>query len=828
MSLVCKRCGSPIEFDRARPTEQVACAGCGKTYQLISKETDSTVTQKGGRVGSSPDTAALKSGQGRVMKMPQAPPGYRLLRRIGRGGMGTVYLATQAQAGRTVALKIVRPDLISHLSAAARSEAISRFTTEARAAAQLEHDHIVRVYEVGVFDGQPFYAMQYVDGKSLAELVADGPLSDRDAANYTRQAARGVHEAHSHGVLHRDLKPHNILLEEPRHRALVADFGLAKLMDVEEGMTVPGAVLGSPPYMSPEQAQDSSNVGVETDVYGLGATLYYLTTGRPPFQASNTGETLRQVIHEEPAPPRQLNASISRDLETICLKCLDKNPRRRYESAKDLAEDLWRFLEGRPNHARPVGRAERVWRWCRRQPLAASLIVAVVATLIGGIITTSAMAVVAARNAKREKERREQLADAATVMAQDFPTAISRLYGSTESRLFAVNMGLTFLEKLGGDASDDAQILHARAMAYIRLGELQGGINSANVGDTTGAIESFHKAEEIADRLHAIDPANVDYRGLRIFAGIQIARIEQYLSAKPRRALARLEEWFQELDRLCRQNPQESLKSQRCDCLIDLALAYSYLGEHDKAIERARLLVEYARDVKEETLTIATAESSVRALGTLAYILAQSGDSEGSLKASDEGIQILLAKRGDGRPTPPVYDEHVLGGLYQAKASALYKMGKSDEAISALVQAGDIAERLLNIEPSNTQFAKELLFCHTLFAEIVGMRNGEGDLALAEENLARAVHIGEELVKATPHSIQQRLVLAEALWNLAQTQGTRGGTEAAADATARAKAQLNVILRQGENEEAMRMLEDIHAFYKELDARLKSHGPGIE
>src|SRR5262249_54613802 len=275
-------------------------------------------------------------------------PGYQILEVIGWGGMGVVYKARQLKPKRIVALKVIRPDRLEGLSPEERRKAIERFTTEAQAAAHLEHENIVRVYEVGEVHGRPFYSMQYVVGRSLHDLIQAGPLEGRRAAAYLEKVAPAVHEAHRHGILHRDLKPHNILVETNGDRPLVADFGLAKLLQGGREVTATGDVMGTPPYMSPEQAQGSANVTVASDVYSLGATLYAVLTGRPPFQAATPVDTILQVLDREPVKPRLLNPQVHADIETICLKCLEKEPRKRYASAEELADRLRLFVERKP------------------------------------------------------------------------------------------------------------------------------------------------------------------------------------------------------------------------------------------------------------------------------------------------------------------------------------------------------------------------------------------------------------------------------------------------------------------------------------------------
>jgi len=298
---------------------------------------------------------------------------YLLLEELGRGGMGVVYRAVQPAADRVVALKVIRPDKLEGRTDSDRRGALDRFLTEARATARLTHDHLVTVFDVGEAQGCPYYAMRLVEGRSLSEILRDGPLANRRAAAYLEPICRAIQEAHDQGIVHRDIKPGNILVEARGDRPLITDFGLAKWTGDGRDVTLAGEVFGSPPYMAPEQARDAATAVAAADIYGLGATLYHAVTGRPPFQAASAAETLRQVIAEEPVPPRQLNPDIDRDLETILLKCLAKEPPRRYLSAAALADELARYGRGEPIRARPLGRAGRLWRWARRNPKLAAV-----------------------------------------------------------------------------------------------------------------------------------------------------------------------------------------------------------------------------------------------------------------------------------------------------------------------------------------------------------------------------------------------------------------------------------------------------------------------
>jgi serine/threonine-protein kinase len=297
---------------------------------------------------------------------------FELLEEIARGGMGVVYKATQIGLNRVVALKMI---LAGQLASEVE---VKRFHTEAEAAANLAHPNIVAIYEVGVHEGQHYFTMQYIEGRSLAQLVTDAGWQARAgnwAAQLVAKVARAVQYAHERGILHRDLKPANILLdgdEEPH----VLDFGLARRIGTDSSLTMEGAVLGTPSFMAPEQAAGKTKeLGPAADIYSLGAVLYFLLTGRAPFVAGSPLDTLVQVLEGEVIVPRVINPRLARDLERICLRCLEKSPELRYPTAAALADDLERFLRQEPVQARPPGLRAFLLHWVRREPALASRLI---------------------------------------------------------------------------------------------------------------------------------------------------------------------------------------------------------------------------------------------------------------------------------------------------------------------------------------------------------------------------------------------------------------------------------------------------------------------
>jgi tetratricopeptide (TPR) repeat protein len=338
-------------------------------------------------------------------------PGYEILSELGRGGMGVVYLARHVGLNRLVALKMILAG--GH----AGPDDLARFRGEAEAVARLKHPNVVQVYDIGEAHGQPYFSLEFVEGGSLDKKLAGTPLPPGEAAALVETLAQAVAAAHAAGLVHRDLKPANVLLAADG-MLKVTDFGLVKKLDAAP-LTATGVVMGTPSYMAPEQAGGKSGmIGPATDVYALGAILYECLTGRPPFKAATPLDTLMQVVSDEPVPPGQLQSRTPKDLETVCLKCLQKDPTRRYTSAAALAEDLRRFQGGEPVWARPVGRVERGWRWCRRNPVVAGLVAAVAGVLLLGTAVSTVLAVwalgektradenaVAARESEQQKER---------------------------------------------------------------------------------------------------------------------------------------------------------------------------------------------------------------------------------------------------------------------------------------------------------------------------------------------------------------------------------------------------------------------------------------
>ena len=445
--------------------------------------------------------------------LPPAPAGYEILGIAGRGGMARVYRARHLKLGRTVALKMLPTDAEESLTA--------RFIEEARSAASLQHPQVAAIFEVSSDEQQPFLAMEYASGGTLAQRLAGRPQPPREAVALLAGLARAVQHCHDHGIIHRDLKPANVLLVEEGESVAykISDFGLAKRLDDDKGLTKTGEVMGTPAYMAPEQASGAfKGVGPAADIYSLGAMLYECLTGRPPFDGTDAMDIVLQVLADEPLRPRQLQPTLPRDLETICLKCLEKSPRRRYASALALAEDLERWLAGEPILARPAGLGERVWKWTCRRPWQATALAAGI-LLLAGSVTAAVMLDARARQIA-EANRELEVANDELSTAKDETdrilelalAAMDKYYFDTSNQIRELPRGEPLflqildrahatLKKIDAIKPNDPRVQHYQAYSQLKLAELE-----SSHGRQDRARAAYEESIRIFDKLLAKTP----------------------------------------------------------------------------------------------------------------------------------------------------------------------------------------------------------------------------------------------------------------------------------------------------------------------------------
>ena len=774
---------------------------------------------------------------------------YELLEELARGGMGVVYRARQRSLNRIVALKMI---LTGQFASPAD---VQRFRLEAEAAANLDHPNIVPIYEVGEHDGQHYFSMKLIEGGSLAAWNA--ACGTRDAA-FQRQAARlvatvaqAVHYAHQRGILHRDLKPANILLSfrrepkvtaqgavafgSPRNAVVphVTDFGLAKR--VGDGRTAPaisaapltqtGLAVGTPSYMAPEQAFGPARaLTTAADVYSLGAILYELLTGRPPFQASSAFDTLLEVMEREPAAPRSLNPQVDRDLETVCRKCLEKDPARRYPTAQALADDLERYLNHEPILARPVGLGERCWRGCRRKPIVAALSAALVLAVVVGFVLVAWQWRQAAHNfreaeaqraqaeanfteaetqrrkaeanfreaehqrhqaetnlqkaetnlaeAERQRQRAEESFRLAHKAVNDFWVRVGdrdlrQVPGMEPVRKALLTEVLkyyqAFLQQRGNDPALKAEL----AATHFRIAAI-----TSEVGEKQEALAAYEKARALYDEVHRERPASINLANVAADLARTLNRIgilQEALGISE--ALASYERSRALFEELGRAQPKDRLiRSDLAAVCCNLGILHRGCGQLDKALafheENVALLEKLVQDYPKDADLQRQLASGYHNSGSLYVALGRRPEAlELYQKAHD-----ILTKLTDAQPNNLQYVQ-ALAHNCRLIGSEQCADGRREEGLRTLRQGHALLERLTRLSPNVTHFQSDLAASFRQIGHAL-RDTGQTDEALDSYQQSRAIL--EKLVKINPTFFDFQNDLAKSHFDIGGVQARLG------------------------------------------------------
>ncbi|MBI3411638.1 MAG: protein kinase [Planctomycetes bacterium] len=673
--------------------------------------------------------------------LPARVAGYDILGELGRGGMGVVYKARQPGANRVVALKMVLAS--GHVDA----ETLARFQLEAEAVAGLQHPNIVQLYEVGEEGGCPFFSLEYIDGDSLGKKIDGVPQPPKDSARLVQCLAEAMHLAHQRGIIHRDLKPANILLTQdgvPK----ITDFGLAKRFeDKGEGQTRTGAIMGTPSYMAPEQAQGKTkNTGPAADIYSLGAILYDLITGRPPFRGTTLLETLQQVQNMEPLPPIRLQPSLPHDLQTICLKALEKDPAKRFTTAGELAEDLRRYLAGEPILARPTPLYERAWKWARRRPAVAALlsvcVVGVLAVLVlGGLYLDSErraaedremqqkeLAQLEAKEAESQRERAEKEKELHDDAVRNFLRAeknYQRAKGAVDE----------MLSQVGQD-----RLAHIPQMQEIRRELLLKALKF---------YEEFSE-EQQSDQSLQRELARAQQRVADIRERLGEHRLAEKAYRKALELLARLDSTLPEL-----QADRADTSNQFANLLKDLKRNSDAEKFYGEALAIRQNL--YDTDSQNPAYAFNLARAQLN-LGMISHLLGKTGAAETGYHAGRKHLVALA----DKNPSNLRFGEE-LAVSFDLVGNLQRELGRSKEAEESLLDANRRLLHLAKEVPGNVDYRYSLGLNHHHLGDLYRDSNAKA----AEEQYKAAIAIRADLVEKFAQVPVYRQDLAATYANLA-------------------------------------------------------------
>ena len=715
---------------------------------------------------------------------------YEIQKELGRGGMGVVYKARQVSLNRSVALKMIKAGVL------ADDAELRRFQNEAEAVAVLDHAGIVPVYEVGEHDGQRYFSMKLVEGGSLADELASFKNNLKAAATLLAETAEAIHHAHMRGILHRDLKPANILVDSEAHPH-VTDFGLAKMIESDVELTQSGAIMGTPAYMSPEQAGGRrGTITTATDVYGLGAILYALLTGEAPFGGESLIETLDAVRTRPPEPPRKRSASTPRDLETICLKCLEKDPRRRYASAQALADDLHAWLNLRPISARRVGTTERAWLWCKRKPVVAALAASVLLAALlgtGAVIAVQTKAnrvleqknlALQASNTKLDEQRvRAEARETQAINAvKHFGDAVSKNEALKSNPMLEslrkelLKEPLTFFkdlrDRLLTDKDTRSESLARLADASFDLGRL-----TNEIGNQQDAVIAYRESLAIRQKLADSNPAVARFRGALAGTHHNLAVLVSAMD-KPAEAEAAYRKAIALSRKLADDNPADTQSREFLpNHHGNLGTLLSATGRPAEAEAELHQAIALRQKLADDNPAVSELRSTLAGSHhNLGDVLRATGTPAGAEAEYRKAIA-LSRKVTDENPTVPEY-RLFLGNHHHNLGALLFETGKLVEAEAELREALALRQKLADDNPAITEFRRALANSYNTLGMLL---SATGKLVKAEAEHRKALLLSQKLADDNPAVSDFRMELAgghHGLGVLLSRMGKAAGAEA--------------------------------------------------
>jgi serine/threonine protein kinase len=697
---------------------------------------------------------------------------YRIETELGRGGMGIVFRGFDTDLQRTVAVKVLRPDL-------ADEQARARFVREAQAVARVNHDHVVRVYSVvSPPEAPPYLVMEYLGGPTLLELIRSRErLDPREAGAIIAQAAEGLAAAHAAGLIHRDIKPSNIMLDPGTGRAKITDFGLARIGEAPSTMTQEGALAGTPTYMSPEQARGLEPLDARTDVYSLGVTLYEALTGAAPFRGA-PHMVLQQVVGDEPRPPRRLNDRVPRDLETICLKAMAKEPSRRYQTAREFAADLGRWQHSEPIRARPAGWGEHLWRWSRRNPGVAGLTAALVLVFVTGFIGVTWQWRRAEMNYRQSEENYREARNAAQTLINTIDGSLYTRSGSQPARQRLWRIALVHIQSLFNQRSDDPSNRHLLGMTYQCL-----GILTTETGKLDEAPPWYQKAEAMLAKVARDHPENPHYRNCLAANHLYVGLL-QYATGQMNEALQSHEQALALQEQLLHEVPDRAWYHR------NVALSYRNIGNVYVALGQPAKAREYypqacaiqERQVKENPDDDGFLERLAdidHKMGLLYALMGQPTEALNSLKQARARWERLVQK-----DPGHIFWRHHLARTDLDLAILHHAQGQQNDARLCLEKARPSLEPLTRENLEVTEFQRTLAEACLLAGNL---QREDRHYAEALRDLERARDLCQQLLHDNPAVTQSQVILAKSYAGIGFVQREKGLKEDALSSLEKAR-----------------------------------------